>query len=188
MKKILFQIFLSIILIIFCLFLYNKLNPSNKNLKKKIDDQNVLIQKNLINETIISPSYSSQDRYGNIYKIQSASGNYTDNQLMSLSDVKSKIILTNKDQITIFSDLADYNNENFDTIFNGHVKIIYGDHVIFSDTINFKYTENLIEIYDNVLYKNLDRELIADLIIINLINKTIKINMYNKNSKVLVKN
>ena len=88
--------------------------------------------------------------------------------------------------ITIKSDFALYNNSNYNTNFNKNAQIQYKDNIIYSDKIDLNFKDNLIIIYDNVLYDGIHGTMNADNIEINLITKKIDINMNNKKDKVKI--
>ena len=73
--------------------------------------------------------------------------------------------------ITIKSDFALYNNSNYNTNFNKNAQIQYKDNIIYSDKIDLNFKDNLIIIYDNVLYDGIHGTMNADNIEINLITK-----------------
>ena len=73
--------------------------------------------------------------------------------------------------ITITSDEAIYNNSNYNTNFSKNIKHKYLDNIISSDKIDLNFQDNLITIYENVIYDGLKGSIIADNIKINLITK-----------------
>ena len=76
-------------------------------------------------------------------------------------------------KILITSDFASFNSSNYDTFFRENIKIIYENHIITSDKIDFNFVRNTILIYENVLYTGFKEEIITDNIKINLITKVI---------------
>ena len=88
--------------------------------------------------------------------------------------------------ITIKSDFALYNNSNYNTNFNKNAQIQYKDDIIYSERIDLNFKENLIIIYDNVLYDGIHGTMNADNIEINLITKKIDINMNDNKDKVKI--
>ena len=61
--------------------------------------------------------------------------------------------------------------------------------IIFSDKVDLEFKNNIINIYDNVVYNGTDGVMKADYITINLITKKINVNIKNKknNIKIIVK-
>ena len=88
--------------------------------------------------------------------------------------------------ITIKSDFALYNNSNYNTNFSKNAQIQYKDDIIYSDRIDLNFKDNLIIIYDNVLYDGIHGTMNTDNIEINLITKKIDINMNDKKDKVKI--
>lgn len=88
--------------------------------------------------------------------------------------------------ITIKSDFALYNNSNYNTNFNKNAQIQYKDDIIYSERIDLNFKDNLIIIYDNVLYDGIHGTMNADNIEINLITKKIDINMNDNKDKVKI--
>ena len=96
-------------------------NKSSEDIDDKIntgiDDKNNLI-KNL--------RYFSKDNLGNEYVIESQYSelNLDNVDIINMKDVNAKIIMVNSKPIYVTSDLAKYNNENYETIFTENVLIV----------------------------------------------------------------
>ena len=100
--------------------------------------------------------------------------------------VIAKFISSDGSVLTITSDKAIFNNNIYDTKFYDNVKILYLDHVIFSDKLDLNFTKNNVVIYDNVVYQGSQGDIITDNILINLINKNFEIFMHNTKNNVTV--
>ena len=98
-------------------------------------------------------------------------------EIVNMQGVSAIIIDKNQVPIEITSDLAKYNNSNYETIFKKNVKIKYLNHEIFSDTMQFDFENQMIRIYKNVEYIGLLGHMSADNIDINLIINKIDIYM-----------
>ena len=95
------------------------------------------------------------------------------------------IMQTNKaPNIYIYSDNALFNKVTYETNFDTNVLITHDVHEIKSDKLDFFLKENLVTISDNIKYKGVNTELLADKIKINLITKDTKIFMNNKTEKI----
>ena len=95
------------------------------------------------------------------------------------------IMQTNKaPNIYIYSDNALFNKITYETNFDTNVLIKHDVHEIKSDKLDFFLKENLVTISDNIKYKGVNTELLADKIKINLITKDTKIFMNNKTEKI----
>ena len=97
-------------------------------------------------------------------------------------------ILSNQKNIPLIitSELATYNNFNYNTKFNQNVRVEYLNNIILSDKLEFDYNNNLITIYENVEYDGIQGNIIADNIKIDLFTKQIEIYMSNINNNVEV--
>ena len=146
-----------------------------------IDNQNNLI-KNL--------SYFSKDNLGNEFIIESKNSelNLDNLDIISMENVSAKIIMVNSEPIYVTSNLAKYNNENYETTFTDNVLIVYLDNKIRCEKFYISIENNFANVTDNVIYENPKGKLIADTIEIDLITKNSKIFMIDKNKKVMVLN
>ena len=92
----------------------------------------------------------------------------------------------NKDRkVIITSDKASFNSSTYDTKFRDNIKILYENHKITSDKINFDFKQNNILIFQNVIYTGLKDEIKTDNIKLNLITKDVQ--LYMKSEKDSVK-
>ena len=194
MKKVNYlKIFLFISLIILTLLVFSKYLKKNfnKSLKSenisKSSEEKVLHNSNIIKDI----NYTSRDLKGNEYIIIAKEGevDLNNSDIIFLTDVSAYVKLAkNSELISIKSNYGKYNTINYDTIFSEDVKIDYIDNNITGDYLDFSMIKNLLIISRNVVYKNLDNTLIADVIELNTITKDTKIYMFNSNHKVKIKN
>ncbi len=187
-----FSIMVLIILLIY--FTYNYINKSgrdlnivektesNKLVEKKISKNEETLDKNVISEL----TYKSLDDSGNVYEINSDSGTIQENDksTLLLKNVKANILVYGYGTVYIFSDNALYNKVSLDTHFYENVNLIYQDHDIKSDDLFLEYSDKKVKISNNVYYESENSKLIADEVMMNLLNKVSKIYMTNKNKKV----
>ena len=185
------QLFLFLIIIIGSLFFLKKYFF--------IDDKNTILNEALKNEKSYSSSeesnlihnieYVSQDNTGNAFTITSNLGKISNDtpELILMEKVKATIELKNSSPIIIYADNAVYNNINYDTNFYGNVLVTYNDSIIKSNNMDLLFNQDLAIIFNNVFYKNLNTELLADKIEVDLITKNARIFMENKSKKVKVK-
>ena len=134
-------------------------------------------------------NYSSKDIKGNEYIIDATQGeiDFSDTNIIYLTNVRALIKLINSNNIEIKSDFGKYNTENFDTIFSQNVIINYLDNVITSEYLDFSIKRNSMIISRNVIYTNLENILKADVIEMNIKTKDAKIFMHKNNKKVNIK-
>ena len=97
-------------------------------------------------------------------------------------------IFNDKDGIPIIitSKNAIYNNSNYNTEFYDNVKVIYLNNVLLSQKLDVNFNENIIKIYENVVYEGLQGIIKADNVELNLITKNMEIFMQNNNEKVQI--
>ena len=185
MKKI-YIIYIIIFFLIIFTFLYFKYSKEEKVVEIEPENSEEIISNSNIIENV---NYSSKDVRGNQYIIKAYKGeiDYTQNDIIFLTNVKAKIELTNSNRIEISSNYGKYNSNNFDTIFSGDVIISYLENKITGDYLDFSMQRNSMTISRDVIFTNFENILKADVIEIDINTKDIKIFMHNKNSKVKIK-
>ena len=184
-KKIGF-IFLILFFIVLLIFFYSKFFKENKIVSTKTEDlENKVYSSNLIKDV----KYSTKDNDGNEYTITAVEGeiDYSNSDIIYLTDVKALIKLENSENISITSDFGKYNTENFDTIFSKNVTIDYINNKITGEYLDFSLERNSMLISKKVVYTNLDNILKADALEIDIQSKESKIFMYESQKKVNIK-
>ncbi len=186
-KKKFGKIFLIIFIPVIIFFLiYSKYFQKVETTKidPKITDQSTY------NSNIIeNVNYTTVDNDGNEYKIHASKGeiDYSNSNILFLTNVNAIIKLKNSENITISSDYGKYNSENFDTIFSKNVIINYLKNKITGEYLDFSLERNSMIISKNVVYTNLENILKADAIEMNIKTKDTKIFMYENQKKVNIK-
>ena len=187
-KKILVQLFLFSLFLFLSIFSYYKyFNKESQNVKKTIPDKNIHtknIEKNLITDL----RYFSIDDNGNKYEITSEFGEMGTSNLdiILMTNVKAVINIYNFDPIIITSNFAKYNIKNYDTQFKENVLVKHVDNKLNGENLDLSFQSNLMLMYNNIVYQNLDTKLIADKLEIDLITKDSKIIMNDKKSKIKI--
>ena len=204
-KKTLVQIFLFILLILLVLFTFiffynsdevkqSSDRPKNNNINTSSsqDDQNII-------ENI---KYTSSNNNGDIFEIFADFGEPSsiNPELMLLKSVKAQIIFTNKSNINLTSDFADFNTKTFETLFFDNVKITRLDEVMTGEKLylvlenddelgekDLKKEQNILRMSNNILFEKPGYSLKADILEMDLISKDIKIFMLDKQKKVFAK-
>lgn len=189
-KKNVIQLVLSLTVIFILIITYFRLfnTPQNivsinqKKTIQEVEDE----EKNL--NKIENLEYIATDSLGNKYIIKADSGylNKEDQKLIMMSKVSAEIVFSNAEEIYILSDTAIYNSQNFDTHFSNKIKVTYGQHIINSDEAKLIFSKSMAILYDNIIYNNINTELYADKMEIDLITKDSKIYMKDTNSKVKI--
>ena len=153
-----------------------KINPDK--LDKEISNSNVI-------ETL---KYISQDLMGNTYIINADSAKFEKDKINNiiLFEVNAEIIRKDNEIIKIYSKTANYNKKSNDTLFKKAVSIEYGDQIIKAEVVMLNFSENLIEIIENVHYMNNNTKILADKVELDLIRKKMKISMINQNDNIQI--
>ena len=189
-RKIYIQFFLLLLILVIIASIYSIYFNKNEKKYSKTVEENISQKPVKGSDDLISQmKYFTEDNKGNKFEIKSDYGFINPNQsnIISMNEVKAIVYLSNGEEIYINSDKAKYNNVNNDTTFSGSVEMNYQDHKINAENLDLSFENNLVTLYDKVKYKSKISNLIADKILINLINKNTKIQMNDENSNILVR-
>ena len=187
-KKILIQLFLFSLFLFLSIFSYYKyFNKESHNVKKTIPDKN-LPTKNIETNLITDLRYFSVDDEGNKYEITSEFGEIgPDNpDIILMTNVKATIRIYNSDPIIITSNFAKYNVKNYDTNFKENILVKHVDNKLNGENLDLSFQNNLMLMYNNIIYQNPDTKLLADKLEIDLITKDSKIIMNDKTSNIKI--
>ena len=192
-KKIFLKIALILSLIIITCFIYFEYFKEDKNkLSKPINPTSEIEEEADYNSNIIKDiNYTSRDLKGNEYILIAKEGeiDLDNSDIIFLTDVTAYIkLVKNSELIVINSDYGKYNTINYDTIFSKNVKIDYVDNIITGDYLDFSMMKNLLIVSRNVVYKNFENIMKADVIELDTTTKDTKIFMYNSGEQVNVTN
>ena len=190
-----FQYGLFILLIIASFLFYYKYFSEDIKKIEKNESEKVIVEKNTEinlnseNKNIIENlKYISEDLLGNTYTVTAQSATLKEDKLneVQLYEVNAKIARENQETIYIYSQTANYNKINNNTVFKKKVTVKYGNQIINSEILNLNFKDNLIEILENVSYVSEITKIKADKVEIDLLNKKLKISMINKKDKVSI--
>ena len=158
---------------------------SDKTLKGSIDEGDKSIP-NVLRDTV----YENFDNQGNKYKIYADLSEFKElnSKKIFMKGVEAIINLDSKSFLTISSEEAIFDNESLETEFLKNVELNYLDHNIKGESLELLFDKNLITMQDQIIYRNIDTELIADKIIIDLITKNSKIVMNDEKNKIKILN
>ena len=187
-KKILIQLFLFSLFLFLSIFSYYKyFNKESQNVKKLIPNKN-LPTKNLETNLITDLRYFSIDDEGNKYEITSEFGEISSDNpdVILMTNVIATIRIYNSDPIIITSNFAKYNVKNYDTNFKENVSVKHVDNKLSGENLDLSFQNNLMLMYNNIIYQNPDTKLLADKLEIDLITKDSKIIMNDKKSKIKI--
>ena len=187
-----FQYSLLILLILLSfLFYYKYFTEDIDKVEKKIENvlekkKNGINQNNIDQNIIENLKYVSEDLSGNTYTVTAQSATLEEDKLneVQLFVVNAEIARKNQEIIYIYSETANYNKINNNTVFKKKVNVKYGSQTIDSEILNLNFKNSLIEILENVFYVNENTKIKADKVEIDLLDKKLKISMINKQDKV----
>ena len=187
-KKIFIQLFLFSLFLFLSIFSYYKyFNKESKNVVEVTQDED-LNKKNNETNLITNLKYFSVDEKGNKYEITSEYGEISpDNpDIIMMENVNAIIEIYNSDPIIITSNFAKYTVKNYDTNFEENILVKHADNKLNGENLDLSFQENLMSMYNNIIYQNPDTKLVADKLEIDLITKDSKIIMNNKQSKIKI--
>ena len=192
LKKTILQFLLLFGVVLASVIFYNiYFNKKNVNIDaiKTLDLEKSLSEGEKGN-LIYNIEYLSSDKneYNYIIKSQLGVQSDTNPNVIFMKKVIATINLKDKTPINISSKSALFNNITFDTEFNGEVIVIYDEHTINSEKLDLLFKKNLAFISDEIFYKNLNTQLQADKIEINLLTKHMKVFMNDKSKKIKILN
>ena len=186
-KKILIIFFIFIFTFLASFLIFKKLFEKKETIISNVS----LPEENISNFNIIeNVNYTSKDTQGNEFIINASKGeiDYSNSNILYLTNVYAIIKLKNSEKITISSDYGKYNSDNYDTIFSKNVIIKYLNNKITGEYLDLSLERNLMIISKKVTYNNLNNLLKADVIEMNLKTKDTKIFMYENEKKVKITN
>ena len=194
-KKIILGTSFMIVVFSVLYFFYTKSNYKKNFIetekKNLIDKENIkLAEEKIESSNIIEDvSYSTKDAKGNEYFLKASEGtiDQNDSNFIFLKSVKAIINLKNYKLIEISSDFGKYNINNYDTIFSKNVIISYLDNKITGDYLDFSWDKNLMLISRDVVLKNNESSLLADVIEMDIKKRDFKIFMYEDSKKVNIR-
>ena len=103
-----------------------------------------------------------------------------------MKNVKAIIEIYNSEPIIITSNFAKYNIKNYDTNFEKDVLVKHDDNKVNGENLDLSFQNNLMSMYNNIIYQNPDTKLFADKLEIDLVTKDSKITMNNKENKIKI--
>ena len=188
MKKFV-QFFLFLLIIVISIFInktYFKENETKKDVLK-IEQNNSLIndENNLIKNLKYEIKFDNNTQY--IITAELSEITYNEGvEIVKMQKVKAKFIDERKKILSIVSNEAIYNNSTYNTSFKDNINISYMQNSINSKNLDLDFQNNIVSIYNNVIYKGYESEIKADNVKIDLISKKTTISMDNSGKKVEV--
>ena len=177
--------FISLILLILFFIIYFKYFEFKEVKIIKNENEDISHNSNILKDI----EYKTKDKDNNEYLIKALEGeiDFSNPNILFLTNVKATITLNTSEIVTIISDYGKYNSENNDTIFSKNVIVNYLDNKITAEYIDFSLEKNLMLISRDVVYSNPENTLFADVVEIDIKTRDTKIFMYEKEKKVNIK-
>jgi LPS export ABC transporter protein LptC len=188
-KKTGLQVVMVLVIVIIALWFYLKyFTKSFENVKETLVIEKIDENQNSNSTYIDDINYISTDAKGNKYQINAKQAeikveNY---DVMFLREVVAFIFIKDSDTVKITSNFGKYNSKNYDTIFTENVILIYPEHKITGEYLDFSFLSSLGTFTTNVIYTGEKTNLFADKIEMNLATKDTKIFMNDVKKKVLI--
>ena len=187
MKK-LIQLFIFLILILISLSFYINFIKKDKSLDLKeieLKENSSLLESdnNLIKNLEYNVTFDNNTKY--TITAEFSELRYEDNiEIVEMQFVTA--IFNDKDGIPLIvtSKNASYNNSNYNTKFSNNVKVIYLSNILLSEKLDINFSENIVKIYENVVYEGLQGTVKADNVELNLMTKNMEIFMQNNDEKI----
>ena len=188
MKKVI-QILLFLITIIIIIIFYQKyfISEQNTEIKESVNQtqsQSESSKNNLIKNLRYDLNLQDNTKYM-IIANESEIFYDKDAEMVNMTNVKAKFIDANNDELVIRADKAIFNSATYNTDFNQNVIITYQDNTILSENLFLNFINNIVSIYNNVVYEGLQGFMMADNVKINLITKNIEIFMSDLSKKIM---
>ena len=179
-------ILISIFLILYLVFVFYLKRVDVSEIQNEVKEKSIVELNTDSSSTIKELEYKSFDNRGNEYVIsaESATNKTEQSNILILKNVKAEINLVGKSQILIYSDFAEYNQENYDTRFFKKVYLSFEENNAKSNNLDLFFKDNLAIMYNSILFKNIDTEMYADIIELDLVSGDINIRMKEKEKKV----
>ena len=189
MKKIfqlsLFFLLLFLIVIFYLAFLKTNKDVGQIKIEKQDNNNSLENRNNLIKNLKYNVNFDNNTQYS-ITADLSELRYENDVEIVDMQNVTAIFSDEENIPLKITSNKAIYNNSNYNSNFSENVKIEYLDNVVLSDKLDINFNENIIKIYENVVYEGLQGTIKADNVELNLITKNMKIFMGTKGEKVEV--
>jgi len=189
-KRYIIQLFLisSIFILIFFTYFSTTEKKDIAQNETIISDQNEKDARNIIEKA----NFVTRGNNGVLFEIKSDTAKTLSEEpeISHMTNVLAVITLLNGEKIFIKSDNAKFNQLNSNSYFKGNIKIDYSENKILCENLDIKFMDNLIKLYNNIKFTDLEKIIYADQMNINLVNRQAKVFMFDENEKVktIIKN
>ena len=185
-KRRIIQIFLLFSIFFLILFIYFPI--TEKKIKKEflIENKTIITTYESTKNIIEKANFVTRNDNGILFEINSdtAMTLANDPEINYMENVNANITFLNGEKIFIKSDRANFSQFSSNSYFEGNIIIYYNENTILCENLDVNITENLISLYNNIEFIDLEKIVYADQMNINLINKQTKVFMFDQNKKV----
>ena len=160
------------------------------NLKKDKVVENIKIEKKDQKQdteqalnTFEDVKYEGVDSNNNKFVINSEYAEFTpeESNIIYMKKIICRFYLDDGTVLKITSDKGIYNNINNDMEFENNVKMFYLKNKLSAEKANYVNSESYLLVQENVIGETPNGNLVADKLDFDLIQKNLKISMYNEN-------
>jgi len=181
-KKVLSQItllFLGVLIIFFTYFYTDRQKTVKKNEEKKIEE---IDKQNQNKSTFENITYEGIDKNGNKFTIGSSYAEFENDRpnIISMSNILSRFFFEDGTVLRVISDFGVYDNITNDMSFEQNVKMYYLESRLFAEKADFVNSKSYLFVQGNVVAEGLEGDLRADKMNFDLIEKKLRISMYNE--------
>lgn len=194
--KIFFQLFLLSLMIYIGNIFYSKYFKTEKtketvnSINTKIEEQTKTNSESQIQDNIIknlrynvdlldSGKYEIKSDFSEVTILEGA-------EIVKMQNVTAIFTDVNENRLFIYSDSAEFNSANYNTLFKNNIKIRYLDHTITSEYLEFNFSKNNILVRENVKYYGNKGQFQTDNIKIDLLTKNVEIFMNEKDKNIKI--
>ena len=181
-RKILFQIILILLGILIIFFTYFNNQEQKDTLKQtekeigeiEVEDRNISTFENI--------QYDGIDSNGNKFIINSDYAEFENDKpnIIYMKEMICRFFFKDGTVLRVTSNRGTYDNISNNMEFEENVKMYYLENRLFSEKASFINSENYLLVEENVVGESPDGNLIADKLDFDLIEKKMKISMYNQ--------
>ena len=185
-KKILIiQIFIFLFTILLIYSTYRDKNIKVEIIDKKIKQEETAGAEINVFEDV---EYKGIDLNGNRYVVKSKIADFDleTPEKINMTIMSATFYFKDGTILTVNGDKGNYNNKSLDMQFRDNIKAVYLTNIIFSDKLDYASKDSLVTISGNVIGESIQGDILADKVVINLINKNINASMFDE-KKIKVK-
>lgn len=182
-KIVLFSLIVLLLIIFYKIYLEEK-NLIIQEINNTPSIQNKTLKDNLIHKLTYSVNLGQNNEYIINSDLSEITYNNDSTEIVNMQGVSATIIDKNQLPIMIKSDLAEYNNSDYGTLFKKNVRINYLNHEISSNEMQLDFKNKIIKIYDKVQYNGPLGQMFTSNLDIDINNNKIEIYMDNNSNLV----